>query len=140
MSVDLWHGCNLPNISRNSSQETPPRSTIWGKWYAEKDNHTIHLQQSREEVYKRTQIVQEGIKKLFYKWTKANDFQVGNIVLKWDSRREEKWKHGKFENMWKGPYIIDLVRGNNAFFFKELDGIEMFGGPVNGRMLKHYFC
>ena len=59
--------------------------------------------------------------------------------MKWDSRREKKGKHGKFENLWKGPYIIDSVRGNNAFFLKELDGIEMFGGPVNGRMLKHYF-
>ena len=25
------------------------------------------------------------------------------------------------------------------FFFKELDGSDLPGGPVNGRMLKHYF-
>lgn len=103
-------------------------------------NQTIHLQQSREEVYKRTQVVQEGIKKLLDKRTKENDFQVGNVVLKWDSRRVDKGKHGKFENLWKDPYIIDSVRGNNALFLKELVGIEMFGGPINGRMLKHYFC
>ena len=61
-------------------------------------------------------------------------------MLKWDSRREDKGKHGKFENLWKGPYIIHSVTGNNALFLQELDGTEIFGGPVNGRMLKHYFC
>jgi len=43
-------------------------------------------------------------------------------VLKWNSRREDKGKHGKFENLWKGPYIISALRGNSAFFLKELDG------------------
>ena len=74
------------------------------------------------------------------KGPRKNDFQIGDKVLKWDSRREDKGKHGKFENLWKGPYIIHLFRGNNAFFLQELDGTELFGGLVNGRMLKNYFC
>jgi len=100
---------------------------------------TIQLQQSREEVYNRTQVVQENIKNFFDKRTKVDDFQMGDRVLKWDSRREEKGKHGKFENLLKGPYIISAFRGNNAFLLKELDGIELSGGPLNGNMLKHYF-
>ena len=84
--------------------------------------------------------MQENIKKIFDRRTKENYFQIGDKVLKWDSRREDKGKHGKFENLWKGPYIIHSVRGNNTFFLQELDGIELFGGFVNGRMLKHYFC
>lgn len=60
----------------------------------------------------------ENIKKFFYKRTKANDFNLGDQVLKWDSRREDKGKHGKFENIWKGPYIISAFKGNNAFFLK----------------------
>ena len=103
-------------------------------------NQTIHLQQTREEVYERTQLIHENTKKLFDKRTKANSFQVGNIVLKWDSRREEKGKHGKFENLWKGPYIVQAEAGHNAFFLKELNGEDLYGGPVNGGMLKHYFC
>ena len=79
-------------------------------------NQTIHFQQSREEVYNRTKAVQENIKKIFDRRTKENDFQIGDKFLKWDSRREDKGKHGKFENLWKGPYIIHSVRGNNAFF------------------------
>ena len=44
-------------------------------------NQTIHLQKSREEVYKRTQAVQENIKKSFDKRTKTNNFQVLGVEL-----------------------------------------------------------
>ena len=103
-------------------------------------NYTIHLQQSREEVYNRAQRVQENIKKLFDKRTKACDFNIGDKVLKWDSRREDKGKHGKFDSLWQGPYIIQSTIGPNVFFLQELNGTDLFGGPVNGRMLKHYYC
>ena len=61
-------------------------------------------------------------------------------MLKWYSKREDQGKHGKFENLWKVTYIIHSVRGNNSFFLQELDGEELFGDPVKGKMLKHYFC
>ena len=83
--------------------------------------------------------MQENIKIFFDKRTKANDFNIGDKALKWGSRREGKGKHGKFNSLWKGPYIIHSARGNNAFFLQEMDGTELFRGPVNGRMLKHYF-
>ena len=83
--------------------------------------------------------VQENVKRQFDKRTKAANFKVGDKVLKWDSRREDKGKHGKFDSLWQGPFIIQATVGPNAFFLQELDGSELFGGPVNGRMLKHYF-
>ena len=103
-------------------------------------NQTFQLKQTREEVYNRTQQVQENVKNFFEKRTKENDFNIGDKVLKWDSRRDDKGKHGKFDNLWKGPYIIHSTRGSNAFFLQEMDGTKLFGGPVNGRMLKNYFC
>lgn len=102
-------------------------------------NQTIHLQQTREEVYVKSQVIQEKIKKVFYKNTKADDFYIGDKVLKWDSRREDKGKHGKFDFLWQGPYVIYGCRGNNAFFLTNIDGSDLLGGPVNGRILKHYF-
>ena len=66
-------------------------------------NETIHLQQTREQVYDRAVRVQEGIKRQFDKRTKASDFKVGDNVLRWDSRREDKGKHGKFDSLWQGP-------------------------------------
>eukprot|EP00253_Pinus_taeda_P001553 PITA_01553 len=53
-------------------------------------------------------------------------------VLKRDSRREDKGKNGKFDNLWMGPYVIYAFRGYYAFFLKHLDGTEMPSGPVNG--------
>eukprot|EP00253_Pinus_taeda_P003068 PITA_03068 len=72
-------------------------------------NQTIHLQQTREEVYHRTQVLQEKLKKMFDKRTKSEDFFIGNKVLKWDSRREDKQKHGNFDFLWKGPFVIQVV-------------------------------
>eukprot|EP00253_Pinus_taeda_P022683 PITA_22683 len=102
-------------------------------------NQTIHLQQTREEVYQRSQVLHEKLKKIFDKRTKAEDFYMGDKVLKWDSRREDKGKHGKFDFLWKGPYIIRVVQGNNTYFLKSLDGTKAEDGTVNARMLKHYF-
>jgi len=101
-------------------------------------NQIIHLQQTREEVYQRAQILQEKLKKMFDKRTKAEDFFIGNKVLRWDSRREDKGKHGKFDFLWKGPFVIQAVQGNNTYFLKSLDGAVAEEGPVNGRMVKHY--
>ena len=84
--------------------------------------------------------MQENRKNIFYRRTKANDFHIGDIVLKWDSRREDKGKHGKFENLWKGPYIIHSVRGNISFFLQDLYGVEVFRGPESqiGSALEHF--
>jgi hypothetical protein len=101
-------------------------------------NQIIHLQQSREEVYNKTQVVQESIKKIFDKRTKEDDFELGDLVLRWDARNEYKGKHGKFDSLWKGPYIIHTFRGNHAFLLNNNNENNLPGGPVNGRMLKHY--
>ena len=59
-------------------------------------------------------------------------------MLKWDARNEDKGKHGKFENLWKGPFKIVAYRGQKAFLLKEMNGEYCPRGPVNGRLLKRY--
>ena len=100
--------------------------------------HTIQLQQSREEVYNRTQVVQENIKKIFDKRTKADDFNLGDKVLKWDLGREEKGKHGKFDPLWLGTFKVVDTERNNTFMLEKLEG-EMLKLHVNGKFLKIYF-
>ena len=63
-----------------------------------------------KEVYKKTWVIQEGIKKIYDKRAKEDDFELGGLVLKWDSINEDKGKHGKFDSLWKGPYIIQAFR------------------------------
>lgn len=82
----------------------------------------IHLQQTRDEVFQNTFRLQEKIKKIYDRKTKANKFQLEDVVLRWDAWNEDKGKHGKFENLWKGPYKIATYRGQNAFLLKEMDG------------------
>eukprot|EP00253_Pinus_taeda_P021200 PITA_21200 len=69
-------------------------------------NQVVHLQQTRENVFKNTSKLQEKIKKIYDRKEKVDKFQVDDVVLKWDERNEEKGKHGKFENLWKGPFKI----------------------------------
>ena len=99
----------------------------------------IHLQQTREEVFQNTFKLQERIKKIYDRKAKADKFQLDEVVLKWDARNEDKGKHGKFENMWKGPFKIAAYRGQNAFLLKEMNGDDCPGGPINGRLLKRYY-
>jgi hypothetical protein len=99
----------------------------------------IHLQQSIEEVYNMTQLIHENIKKIHDKRTKEDNFELGDLVLRWDSINEDKGKHGKFDSLWKCPYTIQAYRGNNAFLLDSNDESDLPSGPINGRMLKHYF-
>ena len=77
------------------------------------------------------------MKSLFDRRAKERDFKEGDLVLRWDSRREEKGKHGKFDNLWFGPLAIVEVKGNNTFVLQNLEGLYSTY-PVNGRFLKHF--
>jgi hypothetical protein len=59
--------------------------------------------------------------------------------MRWDARREDKPKHGKLDNLWFGPFKVAEVQDKNTFILQNLDETEIFGSPVNGRFLKHYF-
>lgn len=101
-------------------------------------NQLIQVQQKREEVFNHAQLLQEKMKNMIDKKTKTNDFKTEGMVLKWNSSKEDKGKHGKFDHLWIGPCRIAAYKGNNAFILKDLEGILLEGGPVNGRHLKHY--
>eukprot|EP00253_Pinus_taeda_P005916 PITA_05916 len=94
---------------------------------------------TREEVFHNTFRLQERIKKIYDRKAKVDKFQIEDIVLRWDARNEDKGKHNKFENLWKGPYRVAAYRGQNAFLLKERNEEDCPGGPVNGRLLKRYY-
>jgi len=50
----------------------------------------IELQQKREVVNEHSQNFKDKMKIIFDKKAKQDTFQVGDLVLKWDVRREEK--------------------------------------------------
>jgi len=71
-------------------------------------SHMIHLQKTRDEVFEKTSKLHDMIKKIYDQKTKEDNFQIGDVVLRWDTKNKDRGKHGKFENLWKGPYQISV--------------------------------
>jgi hypothetical protein len=82
---------------------------------------------------------QQRIKQTFDKKFRKEDFQLGDLVLKWDVPKQDKGNHGKFEALWIGPFNISEVFPNNTYILQNLEGDQVFGGPVNGHFLKMLF-
>ena len=99
-------------------------------------NQIIEFNELREKEYDRVQVHQENIMKTFERRVKEEQFHINDLVLKWDARKDDK--HGKFDHIWKGPYIIVAYRGDNCFILQNQNGVDIKGGPVYGRFLKHY--
>jgi hypothetical protein len=78
-------------------------------------NELINVQQTREKAFNNYQLHQDRIKKAFDRHTKEDDFKVGDLVLKWDSRNEDRGKHGEFDHLCMGPFKIVTYHGNNAY-------------------------
>ena len=66
------------------------------------------------------------------------DFQSRDLVLNQDARREDKVKHGKFDNLWMGTYLITKLLGNNTYELTEIN-VEDLAVVVNGRLFKFFF-
>jgi hypothetical protein len=92
----------------------------------------------REQVYKRSQLHQERMKRTFDKDSKQEEFQVGELVLRWDARSEDKGKHEKFDHLWMGSFKINAYCGGNTYFLEGSNGECLGWAPVNDRFLKNY--
>jgi hypothetical protein len=88
------------------------------------------------EVDERMQKYHENMKALFDHKAKDREFLPCDLVLKWDARREDSAKHGKFDHIWYGPFKVTASEGKNSFLLENLDG-KILNAPVNGRYLKH---
>jgi hypothetical protein len=67
------------------------------------------------------------------------NFEVGDLVLKWDKPHERKREHTKFQNLWLGPFLIDEKLGPSSFRLQNLEG-HPDTYPVNDQALKWYFA
>ena len=87
----------------------------------------------------RIQDHQQKVKLAFDRKVKKKEFEIGDLVLKWDAPRQDKGKHSKFDALWIGPFKISEVFLNNTYRLQDLEGEEVFNGPVNGHFLKKCF-
>ena len=100
----------------------------------------MEVQQIRDQVANKASVFQGRVKKIFNRRAKPDDFQQGDLVLKWDARHKDKGKHDKFDHLWKDPYFIIENHGNNSYNLQGYDGDPFLDGPINGRFLKHYIA
>jgi hypothetical protein len=100
-------------------------------------NQLVEVQQNRAEVNERLQRYQDNMKALFDQKDKDRYFLPGDLVLKWEARREDAGKHGKFDPIWSSPYKISASEGKNVFLLENIDG-DILNALVNGRHLKHF--
>ena len=96
------------------------------------------MYQNKEKVDEKAQLYRAKVKNMFDRNIKENTFTEGEMVLRWDARKEQKGKHDKFDNLWFGPFLISKVLENNTFILQSLEGEEL-SSPVNGRFLKHFY-
>jgi hypothetical protein len=99
----------------------------------------VEVQQIREQVMNRAYSHQQKIKQTFDRKSREKDFELGDLVLKWDASRQDRGKHNKFDALWIGPFRISEVFSNNTYRLQDLEGKEVFNGPVNGHFLKKCF-
>lgn len=66
------------------------------------------------------------------------DYQVSELVLKWDKLSEPKGKHTKFQHLWLGPFQVEEKIGHGTYRLKTFQG-ETEKLPVDGQHIKKYF-
>jgi len=66
----------------------------------------VEVHQIRDQLIEKLIAHQKKIKEAFDKKEKIDNFQVGDLVLKWDALREKKDNHGKFDALWAGLFVI----------------------------------
>ena len=50
----------------------------------------------------------------------SKKFEFEDLVLMWNARIEDKGKHGKFDPIWLGPYLIENTWGEDSYILKDL--------------------
>jgi len=69
---------------------------------------TLHKPQEEQmKAKEKFTLHQNRIKICFDKNSaRSANFNVGDLVLKWDKPHEDKGQHTKFQSLWTGPYTV----------------------------------
>ena len=78
------------------------------------------------------------VKAQYDKHVKPRIFSEGDMVLLYEQDRDMLGA-GKFEAMWRGPYIVRRVLEKGAYELVDCDGIPL-SEPRNGLYLKKYYA
>jgi hypothetical protein len=100
----------------------------------------MKLEEVRAQAKRKLDQHQLFVKSLFDSNSASNrNFEVGDLVFKWDKPHEGKGEHTKFQNLWLGLFLIAEKLGPSSFRLKNLEG-QLDTYQVNGQALKRYFA
>jgi transposase InsO family protein len=103
-------------------------------------NALMKLEEVRTQAKRKLDQHQQLIKSWFdSSYASDRNFEVGDLILKWDKPHEGKGEHTKFQNLWLGPFFIAEKLGPSSFRLQNLEG-QLDTYPVNGQALKRYFA
>jgi hypothetical protein len=127
--------CVLPSLQLSQKvqeEDCPPLES--------RINALLKLEEVRAQAKRKLDQHQLIVKKWFDSNSASDrNFEVGDLVLKWDKPHEGKGEHTKFQNLWLGPFLIVEKLGPSSFQLQNLEGHpDTF--PVNGQALKKYFA
>eukprot|EP00253_Pinus_taeda_P024989 PITA_24989 len=124
----------LPSLALVQFIEEAPSSSIQFRY-----DQILKLEEEREKA-KDTHVKHQQIIKASFDSVSSGSkqFQVGDLVLKWDKAHEDKGKHTKFQKLWLGPFQICEKVGHSTFVLQDLVGLRD-PLPVNGLILKKFF-
>ena len=81
----------------------------------------LKLEESRSKSKERFKHQQEIVKRWFDKHKSGQkEFEVGDLVLKWDHPHDEKGKHTKFQHLWIGPFQIVEKLGPSTYKLQDV--------------------
>jgi hypothetical protein len=79
-------------------------------------NALIKLEEVRDQAKRKLDQHQQLVKTWFDSNSASDrNFEVGDLVLKWDKPHEGKGEHTKFQSLWLGPFFIVEKLGPSSF-------------------------
>jgi hypothetical protein len=98
----LPNGLYLPSLQLAQDSRGEPSSVI-----QQRIDTLLMLEEEREKDKSKFISHQQIVKRWFDKHkAKEKNFEVGDLVLKWDIANEPKGKHSEFHNLWLGPFQV----------------------------------
>eukprot|EP00253_Pinus_taeda_P003519 PITA_03519 len=124
----------LPSLQLSQASRGTPLALL-----QERINQLMRLDELRDRTRIKFKNHQMIVKRWFdHHLAGDKDFQIGELVLKWDKLSEPKGKHTKFQHLWLGPFQVVEKIDQGTYMLKTLQG-ETKKLVVNGQHLKRYF-
>ena len=100
--------------------------------------HLEQLDEHRRDALVALEVNKRRVKVQYDKSVRPRRFSEGDLVLLWDQPKEPLGE-GKFNPMWRGPYVVKRVLEKGADELLDYEGMAL-AEPRNGIYLKNYYA